>query len=130
MKALLDYLDEAKTALGVETDYALAKKMKWSTAQMSNYRARRRILDDFQAARIADVLSKSPMEVIAAANVERAKDDDERAYWVKLWKDCAQKKTARKSGPSNLAPRPGLEPGTYGLTVRRRNALKAKPDKE
>ncbi len=116
----LEYLDAAKQKLGMDSDYELAKHMKWSTSQMSHYRLKRRTMDDFQAARIAEVLEKDPMELIAVANAERAKDEEEKGYWIALAKQRgAQKKTARRSGPSNMAPRPGLEPGTYGLTVRR-----------
>ena len=116
----LDYLDAVKTKLGLESDYALAKYMSWSTSQMSHYRLKRRALDDFQAARVAEVLERDPLELIAVANAERAKDEGEKDYWLALAETrAAQKKTARRSGPSSLAPRPGLEPGTYGLTVRR-----------
>jgi hypothetical protein len=82
-------------------------------------RLKRRALDDFQAARLAELLGRAPMELIAAANAERAKDEEEKKYWLALAKSNAETATARKSGPLNLAPRPGLEPGTYGLTVRR-----------
>ncbi|MBU0601489.1 MAG: hypothetical protein KKD25_03690, partial [Gammaproteobacteria bacterium] len=84
-----DYLDAAKEKLGLPSDYALAKLMKWSTSQMSHYRLKRRALDDFQAARLAELLGRAPMELIAAANAERAKDEEEKKYWLALAKSNA-----------------------------------------
>ncbi len=115
-----DYLDELKRHAALSSDYQLAKVLGLATSNITMYRKERRVMDDYVAAKIAQLLERDPLELIAVANAERARTDDEREYWSALAAERApQKKTARRSGPSNLAPRPGLEPGTYGLTVRR-----------
>ena len=79
-----DYLDALKAARHLETDYQLAKLLDCSTAQLSQYRQRKRVMDDYTAARVAEMLGVDPLKVIAQANAEREKTDTKRAFWQKL----------------------------------------------
>jgi len=84
MKTTIEYLDAAKKALSVESDYEMARKLGIQKQAMSNYRTRIRTIDDYTAAKIAEALGLDPMEVIAAANAEREKDGKRREYWRQI----------------------------------------------
>jgi hypothetical protein len=81
MKTTIDYLDAVKKKLDIESDYALAKRLGFSLSSVSSYRTGRRFLDDDAALTVALTLDIHPFEVIAAANVERAKTPEQRARW-------------------------------------------------
>lgn len=80
----LEYLDEAKKRLGVQSDYALAKALHVTHSAMSNYRAERSRIDDTVALKVASILAIDPLEIIAAANAERAKTAEMRKIWTDL----------------------------------------------
>ena len=84
MKTTLDYLDDVKQELKLKSDYKLAQWLGSQPAIVSNYRLKKRVIDDYTAARIADALGIDPMEVIAAANAEREKDEKKREYWRQI----------------------------------------------
>lgn len=85
MKTTINYLDEAKQKLGIESDYAMAKWLGVGRAAVSNWRVKRNFIDDYAAAKIAEALGIDPMMVIAAANAEREKDVEKRGYWKKYY---------------------------------------------
>lgn len=77
-----DYLDRVKAEKQISSDYALAKALGVQESALANYRHGRRVMDTYTAARVAELLRLDPMEVIAAAQVEREKDATKRAYWA------------------------------------------------
>ena len=77
----IEYLDAVKKKLGIESDYALAKRLGFSLSAVSSYRTGRRALDDDAALVIATALDCHPLQVIAAANAERAKTPEQRERW-------------------------------------------------
>lgn len=85
MKSTVDYLDDAKRCLHVESDYALAKALNIRASTISGYRAGRSHFDETTALKIAAACNVEPMEVIAAANFERAKTPDIRNLWQGAW---------------------------------------------
>lgn len=94
MKSSLKYLDEAKQALGMNSDYEMSKWLNAPRATISNWRHGRNVMDDYAAARIAEALGIDPLEVIAAANVEREEERGEKGkergeYWRKVFARCA-----------------------------------------
>jgi transcriptional regulator with XRE-family HTH domain len=78
------YIEEAKEKLGVSSDYAIAKKLGISRQAFSQYKHGERIIDDYTAAKLAEVLGVEPIEVIAAANAEREKDSAKVEFWRRL----------------------------------------------
>lgn len=94
------YLDEIKARCQLMTDAQLAKRLDCSTAQISQYRTRKRVMDDYVAARVAELLGIEELEVIAQANAEREKDETKRAYW-QLKADLAR----QRSGPTRSQQR-------------------------
>jgi predicted transcriptional regulator len=84
MKTTLDYLNAAKTALGIESDYGMAKWLGVTKQTVSGYKSGSRIIDDYAAARIAEALGKEAIEVIAVANMEREKVSERKEFWRKV----------------------------------------------
>lgn len=77
----LDYLAACKERLGITSDYALAKALRVTQPTISSYRSGRTRIDDDVALTIAEILNVHPLQVIAAANAERAKTPEQRARW-------------------------------------------------
>jgi plasmid maintenance system antidote protein VapI len=84
MKGTLDYLNEAKARLGLESDYALAKHLGLTVGSVSHYVNRRRVIDNYTAAKLAEILGVEPIEVIAAAEFEREKDEQRKIFWKRF----------------------------------------------
>ncbi|POA98061.1 hypothetical protein C2134_13645 [Chromobacterium sinusclupearum] len=81
MKKSVEYLREAKEALGCESDYQLAKALKTSTVNISNYMNGISKMDDYHCIKVAQVLGIDPMEIIAAAQEEREKSEEKKEFW-------------------------------------------------
>ncbi|OQS44024.1 hypothetical protein B0T49_21755 [Chromobacterium violaceum] len=81
MKKSIEYLIEAKTALNAASDYALAKALKTSHVNISNYMNGKSQMDDYHCIKVAQVLGIDPMEIIAAAQEEREKNEEKREFW-------------------------------------------------
>lgn len=77
----LEILDAVKKSHGLSTDTELANLLECSTAQISQYRTKKRTMDDYTASRVADLLGLDPMALIAQANAEREKNEEKREYW-------------------------------------------------
>lgn len=86
MRSSIEYLDEAKAKIGIESDYAFAKNIGITRGAMSNYRNKVSIMDDYTAAQVANILGIQAIIVIAAANAERERDDGKKDFWQKYWK--------------------------------------------
>jgi predicted transcriptional regulator len=91
MKTTIDYLDEMKAKHGMPSDYAAAKALGVSRASISLYRTGKNQFDNFTAAKVADLLGVDVLEIIAAVNHERSKDDERRAFWLSLWEKSGGK---------------------------------------
>jgi plasmid maintenance system antidote protein VapI len=80
----ISYLEKAKEALNIKSDYALAKHLGISRFTMSGYITGRRTIDNYTAAKLAEALDIDPMEIIAAAEEEREKDEKKRDFWRQI----------------------------------------------
>lgn len=80
----LGYLAACKKRLGIESDYALAKALGVTQAAVSSYRTEKSKISDDVALTVAEILGINPLEVIAAANAERAKTPEQKARWTGL----------------------------------------------
>lgn len=85
MKTTGDYLDAVKAKLDLPSDYATAKALGVTRAAVSRYRLLQSFPDELVCAKIADILGIEPIEVIAAAQFERSKDEHARALWESIW---------------------------------------------
>ncbi len=84
MKTTVEWLALCKQKFGVESDYALAKRLGTSQQTISSYRTGRSRFDDDMALTVAEALQIDPLQVIASVNAERAKTPEQRARWEGL----------------------------------------------
>lgn len=85
IKTTADYLDAAKEALGGISDYALAKRLGVSQPSISILRSGKRQPDNYVACTLAAILGIDPLEIIAAAELAREKDEKKREFWQGFW---------------------------------------------
>ena len=85
MKTTLEYIDAVKMRRDLPSDYAIAKLLGVSRQAVSQYRQGKAAFDDLTAVRVAEILDINPMEVIAAANRERAKSEEVKRVWSSIW---------------------------------------------
>jgi hypothetical protein len=79
----IEYLDAVKRKHSLTSDYQLAKLLDCPTPVVSRYRTGHRVMDDYTAARVAELLDMEPLVVIAQANAERERDEGKKAFWRK-----------------------------------------------
>ncbi|WP_082864473.1 helix-turn-helix domain-containing protein [Caballeronia temeraria] len=89
MKSTVQYLDEVREKLELPSDYAAAKALGVTRAAVSSWRVGRSAPDELTCARIAEALGIEPIEVIAASQFERSKDEHARAVWESIWGKAA-----------------------------------------
>ncbi|WP_313818889.1 hypothetical protein [Cupriavidus sp.] len=80
----LEYLDAAKSALDIESDYALAKHLGVTKGAISAIRQGKAGIGEELAISIADILHIDAFEIVAAASFERAKSERARALWASV----------------------------------------------
>ncbi|MEO4030537.1 hypothetical protein ABH313_21125 [Chromobacterium vaccinii] len=81
MKLSVDYLQDAIEKLGDMSQNKKAEKMGLNGNTLSQYMTGTRIMDDYACIMVAQVLGIDGMEVIAAAQMEREKNLDKKAFW-------------------------------------------------
>jgi transcriptional regulator with XRE-family HTH domain len=89
MKTTQQYIDAIKLRHNVDSDYAVAKLLGTSKQTVSRYQLGKGAFDDLMALRAAELLGLNPLEVIAAANAERARNEEVRNTWTGLWDKLA-----------------------------------------
>lgn len=82
MKLSTDYLQEALEKLGDMPDAKKAEVLKFSKQALSSYKSGERMMDDFACIMVANQLGIDPLEIIAAANMEREKTQERRDFWA------------------------------------------------
>ncbi|MCD0494498.1 helix-turn-helix domain-containing protein [Chromobacterium violaceum] len=82
MKTALEYLQEAEEKLGTSNNAsATARALKTTPQAIHNYKNGVSKMDDYHCIRVAQVLGIDPMEIIAAAQEEREKNEEKREFW-------------------------------------------------
>ena len=108
-----EYLDLVLKQRAEGVNAQLARLLGVHRAAITNYQTGDRVMDDYTAARVAEVLGIDEIEVIAQANAEREKDPEKRAFWEE------KAKTAReKREPLEVVASLGIEPRTRGFSIR------------
>lgn len=92
----LEYLDAVKAAYCLTSDYQLAKKLSVGTTRITNYRQGRTVMDDDLAIKVAYLLDKNPLTVLADTHIEREQSKGHTGL-VNFWKEV------RRSGVMNYA---------------------------
>lgn len=81
MKKSNEYLQEALDRLGEMSDRKKAEVLKLSPQAISGYKSGERVMDDFACIMVANTLGIDPLEVIAAANMDREKNQARKDFW-------------------------------------------------
>ncbi|MBB5543541.1 DUF3693 domain-containing protein [Paraburkholderia fungorum] len=89
MKTTGEYLDAVKAKLDLPSDYATAKALGVTRASVSKWRLGHSVPDELACAKIADIIGVEPIEVIAASQFERSKDENARKLWESIWGKAA-----------------------------------------
>lgn len=82
MKTTIEWLDAVKARLDLPSDYAAAKALGVTRGAVSKYRNQLSVFDEKTCIRVAEILGVDPLEVIASARVESAKDAQTRTVWT------------------------------------------------
>lgn len=80
----IELLEAVKNRRGIVSDYALAKVLGVSQPTVASYRSGNSRISDDVALTVAEILQLHPLQVIAAANAERAKTPEQKARWTSL----------------------------------------------
>lgn len=86
LKTTIDFMDAVKARHGIKSDYELSKALGVSQQTISHYRNRGSAMDTKMAVKVAELLALDPLEVIAAAEIERAeraKDEKAKGFWMR-----------------------------------------------
>ncbi|HBC1013189.1 TPA: hypothetical protein IGZ65_004928 [Escherichia coli] len=90
MKWIADYIDELKKKLEITSDYAIAKHLGIERQNITKVR-NGGVLSKKICFRIANELRINPLEVIATAEAQKEKNNEIKAFWVKVAKESGNK---------------------------------------
>lgn len=92
MKKFIDYVDEAQKKLEMG-DAAFSKHIggEKNRSLVSSWKNDGKTPDDYYCIVIAEILDIDPLEVIAAANYARSKDDERKSWWENFRKQYVGK---------------------------------------
>ena len=113
MKAT-ELLELVKVKTETPSDYKLAQLMGLSKQKISDMMAGKVKPDAYTYMRIAEILERNVIEIMAEVEAEKAKTEERRKYWD------AKAKTARENRePLNaVVASLGIEPRTRGFSIR------------
>lgn len=103
-----DLIEEVRHKLDGATDYRIAQVLEISKQKVSAIKAGREKLDVYDCARIAEVLERDPLEVIAQVEAETARTEKKRQYWRSFFSGL--KRTAAALGCYGIAIGSGVAP--------------------
>ncbi|WP_216641718.1 hypothetical protein [Pandoraea apista] len=98
MRSTVEYLDAVKARLHLTSDDAVSIALGVTPSAVSKYRVGRARFDDDVCVRVAQILGIDALQVVAAANYERARTDVGRAIWADLAERLARHATERLPG--------------------------------
>lgn len=84
MFSLPDFLDRAKRGAGIESDYALAKLIGVSRANVSNWRNERNTPDEGPIMKLCELSGDDPVDVAIEIQSSRAANDDAITLWQRV----------------------------------------------
>lgn len=81
MHTTSELLDEAKARHGITSEYRLTRTLGITDTTLRNYRLGATRPDDSVAIRLAELVDRDPLYVIACVNAQRSQDAKVRAMW-------------------------------------------------
>lgn len=107
MNTTQELIEQVKQLTGARSDYAVAKRMGWSTSKIGNYRTGRSQLDVDSCFAVAELLGKDPAAIIAAVEAERATKPEAREAWIQRLKQLGGVAATVLITTSGALPAPG-----------------------
>jgi len=104
-------IEQVRAKLNGATDYRIAQVLDISKQKVSAMKAGREKPDSYDCARIAEILERDPLEVIAQVEAESARTEKKRLYWRSFFSSL--KRTAHVAawcgivGISGIVPQAG-----------------------
>jgi transcriptional regulator with XRE-family HTH domain len=95
----IEYLDQAKIKLNITSDNAFALKIGVTRSAINGYRHKNNKMDDYVCFKIAEILEINAEEIIAAANIEREKNEKKKAFWINFYNRIKKKKGCKFWNP-------------------------------
>lgn len=89
MKTVNEYLDAIKQRHALPSDYALARLLRVSPANVTGYRKGKSGFDDERCLIVADLLDIDPVSVLADMNAARTKCPEARKVWERVARACS-----------------------------------------
>lgn len=90
MKWFADYVDELKEKLQITSDYGISKHLGIERQSMTKVRNGDALNNEI-CFRIANELKKHPLEIIATARAQKEKNNELKAFWIKIAKEYGNK---------------------------------------
>lgn len=78
-------IEQVRQKLDSATDYKIAQVLDIPTGIVHYYVTGERAADNYACAKIAEVLDRDPLEVIAQVEAEAARTEKKRAYWRSIF---------------------------------------------
>lgn len=76
-----EYLDAAKNAMSIESDYELAKRLEITRQRVCEMRNGKLPINNITAFKLAITLNLDPASVLADLERQREKNDKKRGFW-------------------------------------------------
>jgi len=83
-------LEQVRVKLGGATDYKIAQALDLHTKYLTDYK-QGRPADTYACAKIAEILDRDPLEVIAQVEAEAARSEKKREYWRSFFSGLKRK---------------------------------------
>ncbi|MHB1092939.1 hypothetical protein [Thiobacillus sp.] len=84
-------IEQVRTKLDGATDYRMAQVLDLPTQRISNYVKGKQDADTYACAKIAEILDRDPLEVIAQVEAEAARTEKKRQYWRSFFSGMKRK---------------------------------------
>lgn len=83
-------LEQVRVKLGGATDYKIAQALDLHTKYLTDYK-QGRPADAYACAKIAEILDRDPLEIIAQVEAEAARSEKKREYWRSFFSGLKRK---------------------------------------
>ncbi|MEQ1592565.1 MAG: helix-turn-helix transcriptional regulator [Thiobacillaceae bacterium] len=85
-----EILEIVRTKLNGATDYKIAQVLDIPRQRISEYANGKQQADSYTCAKIAEILERDPLEIIAQVEAEAARTEKKRKYWRSFFSGLRQ----------------------------------------
>lgn len=90
MSQTQELIEQVRAKLNGATDYKLAQVLDLHSEYVHGYVKGTRAADNYACAKIAEILERDPLEVIAQVEAEAARTEKKREYWRSFFSGLKQ----------------------------------------